>query len=156
MNVSFYSYKGGVGRTQIMINLGLELVKREKRVCLVDVDLEAPGVHHLLGIEPEEHQSLIEHLIWQDIGILPTRVCSVNSLFGKTLSEWFGGSVKGSLMVLPCLPDRTKLRKIPDREIIPFFRRRLRPLLRLFISRILPACQSGKVVYNGLCRLMRY
>lgn len=42
---TFYSFKGGVGRTQALVNVGAELAQRGKRVLLVDFDLEAPGVH---------------------------------------------------------------------------------------------------------------
>src|SRR5262249_11081964 len=42
--VTFYSYKGGVGRTLALVNVAFELVQRSKRVLLVDFDLEAPGI----------------------------------------------------------------------------------------------------------------
>lgn len=47
---SFYSYKGGVGRTVCLLNVAWELALRGKRVALMDLDLEAPGLHraHLL------------------------------------------------------------------------------------------------------------
>ena len=45
MHIStFYSFKGGVGRTQALVNVGVELARRGKRVLLVDFDLEAPGI----------------------------------------------------------------------------------------------------------------
>ena len=42
--VSFYSYKGGMGRSTTMIAYALDLVlNRNKKVVIVDCDLEAPG-----------------------------------------------------------------------------------------------------------------
>ena len=41
---TFYSYKGGVGRTLALVNAGVELALRDRRVLLVDFDLEAPGL----------------------------------------------------------------------------------------------------------------
>ncbi|PYQ90787.1 MAG: hypothetical protein DMG02_08460 [Acidobacteria bacterium] len=41
---TFYSFKGGVGRTQALVNVGVELALRGRRVLLVDFDLEAPGI----------------------------------------------------------------------------------------------------------------
>lgn len=43
--ITFYSYKGGVGRTFALANIGVLLAKRGKKVLLIDFDLEAPGLH---------------------------------------------------------------------------------------------------------------
>jgi MinD-like ATPase involved in chromosome partitioning or flagellar assembly len=42
--VTFYSFKGGVGRTMALVNLGAELARSGRKVLLVDFDLEAPGL----------------------------------------------------------------------------------------------------------------
>jgi tetratricopeptide (TPR) repeat protein/MinD-like ATPase involved in chromosome partitioning or flagellar assembly len=42
--VTFYSYKGGVGRTFALANIGVVLAQQGKRVLLIDMDLEAPGL----------------------------------------------------------------------------------------------------------------
>src|SRR6266516_2572082 len=42
--VSFYSFKGGVGRTMALVNVGAALAMAGQRVLLVDFDLEAPGL----------------------------------------------------------------------------------------------------------------
>nr|VFJ65524.1 MAG: CobQ/CobB/MinD/ParA nucleotide binding domain-containing protein [Candidatus Kentron sp. FW] len=41
---TFYSFKGGVGRTMALANIAALLCKRGKRVLAVDWDLEAPGL----------------------------------------------------------------------------------------------------------------
>jgi MinD-like ATPase involved in chromosome partitioning or flagellar assembly len=41
---TFYSYKGGVGRTMALINVAMLLANAGKRVLVVDFDLEAPGI----------------------------------------------------------------------------------------------------------------
>ena len=43
--VTFYSYKGGVGRTLALVNIAYQLAQEGKRIVLVDFDLEAPGLH---------------------------------------------------------------------------------------------------------------
>ncbi|MEX0740577.1 MAG: AAA family ATPase [Pseudohongiella sp.] len=43
--VTFYSFKGGVGRSMALANAAAELAMRGKRVLVVDFDLEAPGLH---------------------------------------------------------------------------------------------------------------
>jgi tetratricopeptide (TPR) repeat protein len=42
--VTFYSYKGGVGRTSALMNCAHRLAAIGKRVFVVDFDLEAPGI----------------------------------------------------------------------------------------------------------------
>ena len=47
--VTFYSYKGGVGRTLALANIAEYLVtKFNKKVCIIDFDLEAPGMNYKL------------------------------------------------------------------------------------------------------------
>lgn len=46
--VTFYSYKGGVGRTLAVANFAHALARVGLRVLAVDFDLEAPGLHHKL------------------------------------------------------------------------------------------------------------
>jgi MinD-like ATPase involved in chromosome partitioning or flagellar assembly len=47
--VAFYSYKGGVGRTLLVANTAQFLAMSGSRVVALDLDLEAPGLHHKLG-----------------------------------------------------------------------------------------------------------
>ncbi|MFJ2776557.1 FxSxx-COOH system tetratricopeptide repeat protein [Kitasatospora sp. NPDC087315] len=56
--VTFYSFKGGTGRTMALANVGWILASRGLRVLVVDWDLEAPGLHryyHPLLVDPELH-----------------------------------------------------------------------------------------------------
>jgi hypothetical protein len=43
--ITFYSYKGGTGRSMALANVAWMLALRGERVLVVDWDLEAPGVH---------------------------------------------------------------------------------------------------------------
>ena len=44
--VTFYSYKGGVGRSMALANVAVLLARRGLRVLAVDWDLEAPGIEN--------------------------------------------------------------------------------------------------------------
>jgi cellulose biosynthesis protein BcsQ len=46
--VTFYSYKGGTGRTMAAANMAWILASNGKRVLLIDWDLESPGLHRYL------------------------------------------------------------------------------------------------------------
>lgn len=45
MIVTFYSYKGGVGRSFCLANVAVQLARWGNRVLCVDFDLDAPGLH---------------------------------------------------------------------------------------------------------------
>ncbi|MFJ5261991.1 FxSxx-COOH system tetratricopeptide repeat protein [Streptomyces sp. NPDC088387] len=53
--VTFYSYKGGTGRTMALANTAWIMASRGKRVLVVDWDLEAPGLDRFLRpfLEPD-------------------------------------------------------------------------------------------------------
>ena len=42
--VTFYSFKGGAGRSMALMNIAIEMAKSGNRVLVVDFDLEAPGL----------------------------------------------------------------------------------------------------------------
>ncbi|MER6159195.1 FxSxx-COOH system tetratricopeptide repeat protein [Streptomyces sp. NPDC001868] len=77
--VTFYSFKGGVGRTMALANVAWILASRGKRVLAVDWDLEAPGLHsyfHPLLTDPElrDTDGLIDLLrAYQQAVLLPGR-----------------------------------------------------------------------------------
>ncbi|MCU0445597.1 MAG: tetratricopeptide repeat protein [Microscillaceae bacterium] len=55
MIYTFYSYKGGVGRTHLLANIAAYLCYYKKRkILLIDWDLEAPGLHFYFGKRDED------------------------------------------------------------------------------------------------------
>lgn len=61
--ITFYSYKGGVGRTFALANIAVLLAKRGKRVLLMDWDLEAPGLHRYF-------KPFIKNTQWEEEGLI--------------------------------------------------------------------------------------
>jgi cellulose biosynthesis protein BcsQ len=58
--ITFYSYKGGTGRTMALANIAWILAANGHRVLVVDWDLESPGLHrfyHPLLADPQLHAS---------------------------------------------------------------------------------------------------
>ena len=51
---TFYSFKGGVGRTMALVNAALALALRGRRVLAVDFDVEAPGLDTFDALRPRE------------------------------------------------------------------------------------------------------
>lgn len=52
--VTFYSYKGGVGRTCSLANVAYFLANDGNKVVLIDFDLEAPGLHKFFNCGDSE------------------------------------------------------------------------------------------------------
>jgi tetratricopeptide (TPR) repeat protein len=53
--VTFYSYKGGVGRTMALANIAVQLARKGNRVLMADWDLEAPDlVDFFIGKEAQQ------------------------------------------------------------------------------------------------------
>lgn len=68
--VTFYSYKGGLGRTTTLTSYALELaLNHNKRVCIIDSDFEAPGYLNFFNLGNNDilksgiKNGIIEYLI---------------------------------------------------------------------------------------------
>ena len=51
---TFYSFKGGVGRTFALVNVATALARAGRKVLLVDFDLEAPGLQTFDELKPKK------------------------------------------------------------------------------------------------------
>lgn len=65
--VSFYSFKGGVGRTTAVVMSAIELAKQGKKVVIIDFDLEAPGIASLFPDEAMSQYGLLDFLIESNV-----------------------------------------------------------------------------------------
>lgn len=59
MIVTFYSYKGGVGRSMALANVGEWLYRQGLRVIVADWDLEAPGLESYFATEAKARDALV-------------------------------------------------------------------------------------------------
>jgi MinD-like ATPase involved in chromosome partitioning or flagellar assembly len=71
--ITFYSYKGGVGRSMALANVATLLSKWGKRVLMIDWDLEAPGLEkffrdYLTDVQWDEQKGVLEWLTAQQKG----------------------------------------------------------------------------------------
>lgn len=55
--ISFYGFKGGVGRTTALASIAVQLARAGRRVLIIDFDLEAPG---LASLFPPPAGSMVE------------------------------------------------------------------------------------------------
>ena len=66
--VSFFSFKGGVGRTTTLVATALTLARHGHRVAVVDLDLESPGISTFFLPDTEESPpGMIDYLLEKNI-----------------------------------------------------------------------------------------
>lgn len=66
ITIAISSGKGGVGKTNLSTNLGIELAKTGKRVCVFDADTSLANINILLNLTP---QYTLEHFLRDDLTI---------------------------------------------------------------------------------------
>jgi len=68
--VTFFSYKGGLGRTTALVSFALQRAALGDRVVILDLDLEAPGLDLLeRWCEPTPRYGIVDYLL--EAGVLP-------------------------------------------------------------------------------------
>lgn len=97
---SFYSYKGGMGRTTTMVAYALYLSSVcHQKVVLIDCDLEAPGLNNFFLKYPAEqnnHNGLVEYLLDRGTNLVgPNMVTD----YMQEVDHIFSGD--GSIYVMP-------------------------------------------------------
>lgn len=65
--VSFFSFKGGVGRTSTLVATALTLARNGHRVAIVDLDLEAPGLAIIFSQDNFDKPGVIDYLLEKKI-----------------------------------------------------------------------------------------
>ncbi len=53
-SIAVHSYKGGTGKTTIIANVAVALALKGRRVGVMDMDLEGPGLHIFFDIDPSQ------------------------------------------------------------------------------------------------------
>lgn len=65
--ISFFSFKGGVGRTSTLVATALTLARNGHRVAIVDLDLEAPGLATIFLPDDSNNLGIIDYLLEKKI-----------------------------------------------------------------------------------------
>lgn len=72
--VVFYSFKGGLGRSTILASFAIQRAREGQRVCLLDLDLDSPGIGRLLAADAQgltAQWGVVDFLLEQSEGNAP-------------------------------------------------------------------------------------
>jgi len=61
--IAIHSFKGGTGKSTITANAAVALVAQGKRVGVMDMDLEGPGLHVIFGVDPNQVQYTLNDVL---------------------------------------------------------------------------------------------
>ena len=110
--IAFYSYKGGVGRTKVMLGVGAKLALDGHRVGMLDFDLDASGLATVLGGQATdiEQNELLYILANKDMSKVPSSIIDITS----KVTESFGVKPigNGKLAYIPTISDPSLADKI--------------------------------------------
>ncbi len=67
--ISLHSFRGGTGKSNTTANLAALLAQQGKRVCVIDTDIQSPGIHILFGLEGENVTSSLNDFLWHGCAI---------------------------------------------------------------------------------------
>lgn len=81
--IGFYSFKGGVGRTNLLLNVAYHLaVRHRQHVGLMDLDLEAPGLTVMEALRPAPGVEAVA-----DVGLADLLDAATSALRGKRAGD---------------------------------------------------------------------
>lgn len=100
MLISFHSYKGGTGKTNIIGNLGTYLAQRGHKVGIIDIDVYGSGMPSLFNLDYDnsfveylKNECIVGDALYKpdpkkELYIVPTRVCEEDfTTFFKTPAD---------------------------------------------------------------------
>ena len=98
--ISIHSYRGGTGKSNITANVVAGLARRGKRVCIVDTDIQSPGIHALFDIDPRTLRHTLNDYLWGRCRVEETAV-DVTSAVDEEAELSGRPPVTGSVLLVP-------------------------------------------------------
>ncbi len=95
--VSFYSYKGGCGRSLSLANIAFDLARKGKKVGAIELDIGAPGLMEILNLKAKPRKSVSSLLIDPNAVDLSNAVVDV--------SESLNVETSGKFYLIPALKE---------------------------------------------------
>lgn len=90
--ISIHSFRGGTGKSNTSANLSALMAADGLRVCVVDTDIQSPGIHVLLGLQEEDMKLTLNDYLWGRCDIK-------DAAYDVTANV--GEGIKGKLFLVP-------------------------------------------------------
>jgi len=68
--VTIHSFRRGVGKSSLSVNLAVLLASQGRRIALVDTDFQAPSIHLFFGLSDDETPHVLNDYLWDKCDIL--------------------------------------------------------------------------------------
>ena len=96
--VTFYSFKGGMGRTTALAATALCMAAKGKNILMIDTDVEAPGLASLFQNEENCRQpGVVDYLLERNLKDTPIPMEDYITQVGTSL---FPGEIEGTLFLI--------------------------------------------------------
>ncbi len=151
--VTFYSFKGGMGRTTALAATALNLAMDGKNVLAVDTDIEAPGLASLFWDESEIHSGTVDYLLEASVSDEEETI-DMSDMLRQVNDPVLMEHTKGRIFVLPAgrIDDNylQKLARIDYQDTIPEnMKRQLARMIREAVRTIRQICSVDFVLLDA-------
>jgi len=156
--ITFYSFKGGVGRTMALANVAMNMVEEGKRVFVIDFDMEAPGLTLMKEFCPDDQREkrknggLFQYMRHYCLQGLPARLQDyILRPLGEEKPLYFlpAGDVEGGYNVHTI--DFVGLCEYKNKEGKRFFDILKEKIEKMGIDYLLIDSRTGVSAYCGIC-----
>jgi MinD-like ATPase involved in chromosome partitioning or flagellar assembly len=95
--IAVHSFRGGTGKSNSLANIAALLAMQGQRVGIIDTDIQSPGIHVILGLQPAEMKFTLNDYLWGRCGMKD----AAYDLTASVQREAGGSEIKGSLFLVP-------------------------------------------------------
>lgn len=91
--IAIHSFRGGTGKSNSSANIAALLAARGRRVAVVDMDIQSPGIHVLFGLDETTLDKTLNGFLYGNYGIVAAAYDVTPNL---------GVAVTGQIFLVPC------------------------------------------------------
>ena len=90
--ISVHSFRGGTGKSNTTANIAALLAMEGARVCVVDTDINSPGIHVLFNLDEADMEHSLNDYLWGK--------CTIEQA-AQDVTGHIGAEVKGQIFLIP-------------------------------------------------------